>query len=121
MQYVYSTLANDVSFNIGAGASKKTITIAGQANVMNPRTLLTPRSAGTAVDEKDLVELEKNKVFKRMSERGYLKPVKSIADPEVVAKDLSDKDKGKQLTNDDVADNLEVSGKKGRKKAVAAI
>ena len=103
--YIYSTLSSDQRYVKWAGksdggpyAAENEVLINGQANVVNRRHLLTPKGAVTEVSSEQLAFLKKLGSFNRQVEAGYLKIETRSESPDVVAKDMTPKDKSAPKT-----------------------
>lgn len=108
--YVFSTIANDQKYqNYSLGAEGQMpiptsfVYIKGGAGVANDR-LVTPLGVVTEISDDDLVELEKNGIFRLHRDAGFLIVRPRSADPEKVAGDMADNDKSAPLTPADFAD-----------------
>lgn len=104
--YIFSTLANDQTYQNwrsgdgGIPEPTHKVFVKGGAGVANDR-LITPYGVMTEVSDTDLAELEKNQVFIKHKEGGFLTIRAKSADPEKVAADMNRKDKSAPLTDAD--------------------
>jgi len=107
--YVFSTLANDQLYqNWLAGGGDIPIKghgvhIKGGTGVANDR-LITPIGVATEVSDFDLSELEKNVVFAKHRDAGFIVVRAKSADVEKVAADMNLKDESAPLTESDYSD-----------------
>ena len=109
MPYVYSTLSADQAYCLyptevdpkGLIEPMETIFIAGKANVMDPKTFLTPKGMCTSIGEEELAVLEQVPAFKRHQEAGYILVERKKGEVDKVVKNMTAKDAGAQLTDDD--------------------
>lgn len=127
--HIFSTLTCDHQFVLRGPAPApgaiqpivRRILIRGGTGVANKRTLITPRGVHTSVTDDELAILEQDPSFRRFVERGFLRVEKREADPEVVARDMSEDVGSAPLTPARYEDNAEnggptvVSKKRGRK------
>ncbi len=106
--YIYSTMSSDNNYNefekLPNGLHKKgaVLTIAGKANVTNPKTLITPYGMMTVVEEADFKKFENCPMLKRHMDRGFIKTSKTRGEADDVAKDMTEKDKSAQLTAEEL-------------------
>jgi len=104
--YVFSTLANDQLYqNWEQGGGDVPIKghgvfIKGGTGVANDR-LITPIGVATEVSDFDLSELEKNVVFGKHRDAGFIVVRAKSADVEKVASDMNLKDESAPLTESD--------------------
>ena len=113
--HLYSTLACDNVYAIYAQAKEgeqrrqiakdkngkpMKLTVKGGHGVAN-KNIITPFGVHTEVDAEIFELLENNPAFKRHVERRFIEVSKTKKDVNKVAKDLSDKDKGKPKTQAD--------------------
>ena len=109
-KYVYSTMSSDNDIVLygknGDGKNIKTgkVTIFGKANVVNKRTLITPKGALTILDDKEYELIKDHKQFKKWIDRGFIKVEAKQAEADVVAKDMTKKDKAAQKQKEDYKD-----------------
>lgn len=102
--YIYSTMSADNSYvahgKLPNGLHKKNSkhTIAGKANVTNPKTLMTPHGMLTTMEDSELKKFEENPMFKRHVERGFIKISKTKGEADTVAKDMTAKDGAAPVT-----------------------
>ena len=106
--YIVSKASQDNEYVIwstapnGQKTVKKTILIKGGANVMDKKTMTTPKGVVTEVSEEDWKELENHVAFKRHLERGFMEVMKEEKKARKRAETKSDKkDGGAQLTPED--------------------
>ena len=106
--YVYSTLSNDQKYTLwkvstdGAPhVAMGSVLVRGRANVINEKTLDTPKGVVTQVSGAQLKQLCNSGSFVRHFKTGYLRVETVQEKPEKVANDMSPKDKSAQLTGDD--------------------
>lgn len=114
MPFVNSTLANDQNYAVSGmndNGLKRSIFIAGKANIPNRHMLILP-SASTEVSDAELAELQKNHVFNLHVKNGYITVEHKKASAEKVASNMNKSDKSKPKT----AEELEVEGKQTPKK-----
>lgn len=107
--YIYSTLSNDQRYtlwqekaadgapNIALGS----VLVHGRANVINEKTLDTPKGVMTRVTADQLSLLHHSGSFLRHKKAGYLTIEKAKVEPDKVAKDMTPKDKSAQLEKAD--------------------
>ena len=115
MPYVYSTLTADQVYPVyERGRDPKQLPketkrffVNGLCNVLNPKTMMTPRGAVTQFTAEELKELEKIGAFQRHKEAGYLTVETTREDPAKVAKNMTAKDASAQLTDSDFEDGKE--------------
>ena len=113
MPYVYSTLSADQEYALyPSELDPKTIAkadasifIAGKANVLNPKTFLTPKGMCTSIGEEELVVLEKIPAFLRHAEAGYITVERKEVPIEKVVKNMTKKDASAQLTASDFSED----------------
>ena len=79
---------------------KRTIHINGGSDVINKRTLITPRGVVTEVTEKDIEDLKKDPLFIFHLNNGFLEISGTEKEANKAEKDL-EKDKSAQITPDD--------------------
>lgn len=115
--WVYSTLATDTRYALygAAGNIEKDVLIKGGAGVANDR-LVTLKGIATRISAEEKELLEANGVFKIHADNGFVKIESVKEDAEVVAADMTAKDKSAPLTPDDFVDveNKPVVNKKGK-------
>lgn len=105
--YIYSTLANgqDYTIWVQGGADLKrvsrVISIKGGANVINKKTLLTPRGVVTEVTEDELEALKTIRSFNNHVSNGYITYEKHKVDAEVAAANMTSRDKSDQFVESD--------------------
>lgn len=110
--FVYTKWADNKD---GTLAVEFSITINGGANVINPKSLVTPQGVVTFVDDRTLDKLMSIDKFRRDIERGLIRVEKGekISDPEKID---SIADSGKMAKNDEIpsrpltAEDLERDG-----------
>lgn len=78
----------------------KEITIKGKANVLDPKTMVTPTGVVTEISEADLEVLKQNPAFQRHCARGFLRV---MSDPELNTKDMQARDNSSQLMDSEYA------------------
>ncbi len=113
MPYVYSTLTADQEYALypneldpkSIAQAEASIFIAGKANVLNPKTFLTPKGMCTSIGEEELVVLEKIPAFLRHKEAGYITVERKEAPVEKVVKNMTSKDSSAQLVAEDFAED----------------
>ena len=113
MPYVYSTLSADQEYALypseldpkTIAKAEASIFIAGKANVLNPKTFLTPKGMCTSVGVEELAVLERIGAFKRHVDAGYITVERKEADVEKVVKNMTKKDASAQLVADDFAED----------------
>ena len=104
MPYISSTTTGSRTYPIykkspdGTLFYERVIKIAGGANVINKKTLLTPRGAVTHVSDEDLEYLKQNKSFMRLMDNGF---VCIHGDKKFKGKDLNPKDSSAQKVDSD--------------------
>lgn len=96
--FVYTKWADNKD---GTLAVEFSITIDGGANVINPKSLVTPLGVATFVDDRTLENLMSIDKFRRDIERGLIRVEKGekVSDPEKVD---SIADSGKMAKNEDI-------------------
>lgn len=105
-KYIYSTLSNDVVFNIFKKHEKgdipqlaDRILVNGKANIAT-KALITPKGALTRVDDKAYEALKSCKSFNKQVKKGFI----AVEDKEIavdkVAGNMKEKDKSAPLTPD---------------------
>ncbi len=115
--YVYSTMSSDNNYaefsKLPNGLHKKSneFLVAGKANVVNKKTLVTPIGMMTTFTEAEYNKFKENDMFKRHVKRGFITVSKTRGEADDVAKDMTEKDKSAQLTAeklkaDDVAKDM---------------
>lgn len=111
MAYIVSHQAQSVDFveyikqNSGLQKAERVITINGGADVINKKTLETPRGVVTEVSDKDLAFLKTQYLFNLFVENGSLEIVEDEKKAQKKAKEKAKvKDKGAQLTAQDFKD-----------------
>ena len=113
--YVYSTLSTDTRYALygAAGDIERSVLIQGGAGVANDR-LVTLKGVATRITAEDKELLEANGIFKIHKDNGFVKIESVKEDAEVVAADMTAKDKSAPLTPDDFAnaENKPVVNKK---------
>ena len=122
MPYIVSKASQSIDYVLwdqsksgGLPKAVKVVTIQGGANVINKKTLETPKGVITEVTDEELEFLKKNSAFKRHLERGWMHIETSRGAAEkkadIVEKDddgFDLKDGSSQLTDED----FERAGKK---------
>lgn len=115
--YILSTLSSGVDYCTykeapnGSKVIDKRISINGGANVVNYKTLLTPRGIVTSISEEDYALLENNPVFKIHLANGFVKVLKKNPnDVEKAVIDLAPKDKAAPLTPESLGVEAESVG-----------
>ena len=109
--FVHSTSSQDMKYCIfaddGHGKSTpiKEITIFGNANVVNPRTLESPTGVVTEVSEVDYELLKKNPHFQRHCAKGFLKVMPDVS--QLDTSDLQKRDNSSQLQDYEYAKGLD--------------
>lgn len=108
MKYILSTLTAPQLVALTAKNANgsliitKEIYINGGANVINKKTLITPRGVITQLSDEDFKLLVETKWYKRMHERGYICPCETLTDDEnPQKKGLKAKDKSAQMDEKD--------------------
>ena len=106
--YIHSTASQDMTYRIYAeGRSQnqatpiKDIVIKGRANVVDPKTLVTPNGAVTEISDADLELLKKNKHFQRHVTHGFMKVITNQS--EFNKEGLNPRDGSAQLQDDEYA------------------
>ena len=115
--YVYSTLANDQRY-VERGTNRTVVAsvlVAGKANVPN-RHMLTPRGVSTQVSDEQLAILRDNKVFKLHEKNGFVTVDSRKADPDKVAKSMSNNDPSRPDTSERLSDEKKESPKANKGK-----
>ena len=97
--YIHSTASQDMNYPIFAGGTDrpqkiKDIIIKGRANVVDPRTLVTPTGAVTEISDADLELLKKSAAFQRHVARGFMRVMQ---ESELNTADMQKKDNSAQL------------------------
>lgn len=110
MKHVFSTLACDNRYtewktNAGLNSIERSVLVRGGAGVAI-KTLgpvgATPMGVRTEVSDADAEWLSKNGHFIEHQKRGFVKIVNVAQDPEKAAQSMSDEDKSRPKTADDV-------------------
>jgi len=108
MKYIYSTMSADNKVATyaknaeGKPVVTGAITINGKANVINKRTLITPKGALTTLDDKEYDLIKDDNHFKKWIEKGFIKVESKKAEAdEVASKDMTKKDKSAQKKEED--------------------
>ena len=109
MPYVYSTLSADQEYALypseldpkSIAKAEASIFIAGRANVLNPKTFLTPKGMCTSIGHEELAVLKKIPAFQRHVEAGYISVESKEAPVEKVVKNMTAKDASAQLVDSD--------------------
>ena len=128
--YVISTLSSGVDYCFyktaanGSQIIDRTISLNGGANVVNYRTLLTPKGIVSSITDEEYELLKEHPVFKIHLQNGFVKVVKkSPADVDKAVVDLAPEDKSSPLTpkkldvtEETVGDTKVYRVKRGRKK-----
>lgn len=115
--YVYSTASNDTLYSEqvknpgGISKATRSVLIKGGANVVNGRSLHTPRGVATRVSNEDMEFLLQNKAFKRHKAAGYVTHSQIKDDADEVAKKMKDKDGSAQETPESIAAKAEAAKK----------
>lgn len=97
MPHVYSTLSNDTCYtNYEKGGAdmpvvRAKVLVKGGTNVANAR-LITPLGVVTTVTDEEMTELERNPVFQKHIQNGFVKVEKKKYDPEKVAGSMKTRD-----------------------------
>lgn len=104
--YIHSTASQDMNYPIYAGGTDrpqkvKEIIIKGRANVVDPRTLITPTGAVTEISDADLELLKKSSAFQRHVARGFMRVMN---ESELNTKDMQKRDNSAQLQDAEYAD-----------------
>ena len=99
--YIHSTASQDMNYPIFAGGTDrpqkiKDIIIKGRANVVDPRTLVTPTGAVTEISDADLELLKKSAAFQRHVARGFMRV---MGESELNTKDMTKGDNSRQLND----------------------
>ena len=107
--YIHSTASQDMNYPIYAGGTDrpqkvKEIIIKGRANVVDPRTLITPTGAVTEVSDADLELLKKSSAFQRHVARGFMRV---MTESELNTKDMQKRDNSAQLQDSEYADGTD--------------
>ncbi len=118
-KYVYSTLTDDMDYAVYSEGTKEktarvqsTVRIAGGANRVNKRTLITPRGMMTPITDAEAKLLEENEVFKIHKANGYITIDTKQTDADNAAKNLTKKDKAAQKTAKEYEDKIKATGEK---------
>ena len=104
--YIYSTLTGDQLYTNykqspnGVAIPTAEILICGGANLMT-KALVTPRGTVTEITAEDLAELRKNEVFNLHVENGFIQISESKADADIVAADMTGRDKSAPIVAED--------------------
>lgn len=107
--YIHSTASQPMIYPIYAGTGSgqnqaqkiKEIFINGTANVVDPRTLMTPTGAVTEVSDADLELLKKSAAFQRHCARGFMRV---MGERELNTKDMQPRDNSSQILDDEFAE-----------------
>lgn len=112
--YIYTTASADMRFHLfeekkkgQVARIKKSVVIIGKANVAT-RAFITPKGMVTEVSDSDFKLLEKNKLYQKCVKSGHISSDDKKLDPEVVAKDMEEKDGGAPIVPKDLGDGKEV-------------
>lgn len=108
-QYIYSTLTGDQQYAKYKKLDnpkmvpviERVFFVNGMCNVLNPKTMMTPSGAVTAMSDDDYKELEKLSGFKQHMQGGFITVSKSREEPGKVAKGMTPKDLSAQLDEKD--------------------
>ncbi len=115
--FVYSTLSRSRHYTGWSRPSEKTmkpeiiwqVLIHGGANIPtspeSERGRFTPKGIRTEISEEQLAQLQQNSVFLKHQEQGYIIVVSSEIDPDIVARDMKEKDASAPLTDKSPAFN----------------
>lgn len=104
--YIYSTMTTGVRYveyshgNNDMPVVESFVDIAGGANVPD-KHLVTPSGVVTKVTSEQLALLERNELFKRHRENGFIIVDTVKVDPEVKASDMEQRDDSSPLTPED--------------------
>lgn len=104
--YIHSTSSQPMIYPIYAGGGQnraqkiKEILIKGKANVVDPRTLVTPTGVVTEVSDADLELLKKSAAFQRHVARGFMRV---MHEHELNTKDMQKQDNSAQIRDVDYA------------------
>lgn len=103
--YVHSTASQPMIYPIYSGGSDrpvkiKEILIKGMANVVDPRTFVTPTGVVTEISDADLELLKKSSAFQRHVARGFMRV---MTDSELNTKDMQARDNSSQLVDAEYA------------------
>lgn len=107
-KFIYSTLSCDQKYTlyevmkVGAlPVPTSAVYVAGKANVAN-KHFLTPKGMVTSVEDEEYELLQKNEVFKRHVERGYLKVEEKEFDVDKAVSDMTSRDESAPLTPEEL-------------------
>lgn len=107
MNYVMSTLTNDVEYAIYRGESngirivERTILVKGGSYRRDPKTFVMPKGVVTEVSDEELAELRKIPLFVQHEKNSEHIVVKSKGDAKKAKRDGADGDASRQLTPED--------------------
>lgn len=107
--HVFSTLTSDNTYsNYEKGENDlprlvERVLIKGGSNVATKR-LITPLGVMTTITEEELAICQRNEVFKKHVENGFITVEKKKHDPEVVAADMTLRDKSSPIVPGDFTD-----------------
>lgn len=111
--YIYSTSSSDQRITLyknkvqpgekmaRAAVVTQSVFIKGKANIMDPKTMITPRGVVTEVSDLELELLEGNKTFQKMVKDGFMyieRGAKQEKPVEKVVENMQKKDKSAQPT-----------------------
>lgn len=112
--YVYSTISNNQLYGIpvagrpgSVAKATRQILIKGGANVINGRSLHTPKGVATRVTAEELEFLRADKAFQRHLAAKYLTVSEIKEDADEVAKDMKESDGSAQETPKSIAKKAE--------------
>lgn len=103
--YIHSTASQPMVYPIYAGGTDrpvkvKEILIKGKANVIDPRTMVTPTGVVTEVSDADLELLKKSSAFQRHVARGFMRVMN---ESELNTSDMQKRDNSAQLVDAEYA------------------
>lgn len=109
-KFIYSTLSADQNFTVWIKPDAKgqvpkpvkTIVIAGKANIMHKKNMITPKGVVTKVEDAELVALSEMPAFTRFVDRGFITVEAKQVEVEKVAADMKKKDASAPITEEDI-------------------
>lgn len=106
--YIHSTASQPMIYPVYTGGDHpvkvKEILIKGMANVVDPRTFITPTGAVTEVSDADLELLKRSPAFQRHVRRGF---IRVMSERELNTKDMQKGDNSAQLKDFDYAQGID--------------
>jgi hypothetical protein len=109
--YVYSTLSNSQAYTnytktpADIMIAQDPVVIAGGANVVDRKHLITPRGVMTKINDDQLAYLEQNEGFLQHKAEGHISVSSANVDVEVAAADMAGRDTSAPLVEQDYDEN----------------